>query len=110
MDEEKIIILVQGHQCLYNLQHKDYDNNLVKDNFWKEIVGELHAKGKELSAKDTALSENGRVEAGERHGMCESALKGPNLHLLAALYDTSSFIGSPHGGTGAIMAVRQQHA
>jgi hypothetical protein len=31
MYEEKLIILVQGHECLYNLQHKDYDNNLVKD-------------------------------------------------------------------------------
>jgi hypothetical protein len=27
MDEEKLIILVQGHECLYNLRHKDYDNN-----------------------------------------------------------------------------------
>jgi len=33
MDEEKVIILVQGHECLYNLQHKDYDSNLVKDYF-----------------------------------------------------------------------------
>jgi hypothetical protein len=49
MDEEKLIILVQEHKCLYNLQHKDYDNNLVKDNFWKEISGELHAQDKELS-------------------------------------------------------------
>jgi len=47
MDEEKLIILVQGHECLYNLQHKDYDNNLVKDNCWKEIAGEVHAQGKE---------------------------------------------------------------
>jgi hypothetical protein len=31
MEEEKLIILVQGHECLYNLQHKDYDNSLVKD-------------------------------------------------------------------------------
>jgi hypothetical protein len=31
MDDEKLIILVQGHECLYNLQHNDY-NNLVKDN------------------------------------------------------------------------------
>jgi len=31
----KLIILAQGHECLYNLQHKDYDNNLVKDNCWK---------------------------------------------------------------------------
>jgi hypothetical protein len=49
MDEEKLIILVQGHECLYTLQHKDYDNNLVKDNFWKEIAGELRAQNKELS-------------------------------------------------------------
>jgi hypothetical protein len=34
---------------LYNLQHKDYDNNLVKDISWKEIAGELHAQDKELS-------------------------------------------------------------
>jgi len=45
--EEKLIILVQGHECLYNLQHKDYDNSLVKDNCWKEIAGEVHAQGKE---------------------------------------------------------------
>jgi hypothetical protein len=37
MDEENLIILVQGHECLCNLQHKDYDNILVKDNSWKEI-------------------------------------------------------------------------
>jgi hypothetical protein len=48
MDGDKLIILVQGHECLYNLQHKDYDNNLVKDNFWKEIAGELHTQDKEL--------------------------------------------------------------
>jgi hypothetical protein len=48
MDEEKLIILVQGHECLYNLQHKDYDNNLVKDSSWKEIAGELRAQDKEL--------------------------------------------------------------
>jgi hypothetical protein len=44
MDEEKLIILVQGHEYLYNLQHKNYDNHLVKDNCWKEIAGELHAQ------------------------------------------------------------------
>jgi hypothetical protein len=31
MDKERLIILVQGHECLHNLQQKDYDN-LVKDN------------------------------------------------------------------------------
>jgi hypothetical protein len=49
MDEEKLIILVQGHECLYNSQHKDYDNNLVKDSSWKDIAGEFHAQDKELS-------------------------------------------------------------
>jgi hypothetical protein len=51
MDEEKLIILVQGHVCLYNLQHDDYDNNLVKDNCWKERAVELHAQDKELSRR-----------------------------------------------------------
>jgi hypothetical protein len=49
MDEEKLNILVQGHECLYNLQHKDYDNNFIKDHSWKKIAGELHAQYKELS-------------------------------------------------------------
>jgi 5'(3')-deoxyribonucleotidase len=49
MDEKKLIILVQGHECLYNLQHKQYDNNFVKDSSWKETAGELHAQDKELS-------------------------------------------------------------
>jgi hypothetical protein len=51
MDEKKLIILVQGHECLYNLQHKDYDNSLVKESSWKEIAGELHAQDKELSRR-----------------------------------------------------------
>jgi hypothetical protein len=48
MDEKKLIILVKGHECLYNLQSKVY-NNLVKDSSWKEI--ELHAQDKELSRR-----------------------------------------------------------
>jgi hypothetical protein len=73
MDEEKIIVFVQGHECLYNLQHKDY-NNLVKDNFWKEIAGELHAQDKELSRTQHCprmagtWQDRGRVAAGERQG------------------------------------------
>jgi hypothetical protein len=59
VDEEKLIILVQGHECLYNLQHKHYDNSLVKDNCWKEIAGEWLGSG--------------RGTAWERTGMCESA-------------------------------------
>jgi hypothetical protein len=63
MDEKKLFILVQEHECLYNLQHKDYDSNLVKDSSWKETAGEIHAQDKELS-RMTALSENGRVVTG----------------------------------------------
>jgi hypothetical protein len=51
MDEKELIVLVQGHGCLYNLQHKDYDDNLVKDSSWKEIAGELHAQDKEISRR-----------------------------------------------------------
>ena len=51
IDEEKLIILVQGHECLYNLQHKDCDNHLVKDNCWKEIAGEVLAEGKEQATQ-----------------------------------------------------------
>jgi hypothetical protein len=51
IDEEKLIILVQGHECLYNLWHKDYDNHLMKDNCWKEITGEVHAEGKEQATE-----------------------------------------------------------
>ena len=35
----------------YNLQHKDYDNSLVKDNCWKENAGEVHAHGKEQATQ-----------------------------------------------------------
>jgi hypothetical protein len=51
VDEEKLIILVQGHECLYNLQHKDYDNNFVKDNCWKEIAGEVYPQVKEQATQ-----------------------------------------------------------
>jgi hypothetical protein len=51
MDEKKLIILVQGHECLYNLQHRDYDNSLVKDSSWMEITGERQAQDKELSCR-----------------------------------------------------------
>jgi hypothetical protein len=37
-------MLVQGHECLCNLQHKDY-NNLVKDSSWKETAGYWQGKG-----------------------------------------------------------------
>jgi hypothetical protein len=62
MDEENLIILMQGHQFSYNLQHKDYDNSLVKDNCWKEIAGEWHG-----------MCELAFNAAWEWHCICESA-------------------------------------
>jgi hypothetical protein len=47
---------------LVYLQHKD-DNSLVKDNFWKEIAGELHAQDKELPR-----TQHCRRMAGSRQG------------------------------------------
>jgi hypothetical protein len=61
MDQEKIIILLQGHECLYNLQNRGYDNSLVKDNCWKETAGEWQGSG--------------RIAAWKRHGMCELHIK-----------------------------------
>jgi hypothetical protein len=70
MDEKKLVILVQGHECLYNLQHKYYDNNLVKYNYSNVIAEELHAQGKELSRR----TQHCRRMAGEWHGMYKSAV------------------------------------
>jgi hypothetical protein len=61
VNAEKLIILVQGHECLCNLRHK-HDNNLVKDNCCKEIAGEWRGSS--------------RFAAWERHGMSESAFTG----------------------------------
>jgi len=38
MDEEKLNVLVQELECWYNLQYEDFDNDLVKDRCWKEMV------------------------------------------------------------------------
>jgi hypothetical protein len=83
----KLIILVQRHECLYNFQHKDYDNSLVKDKCWKEIVGELPCTVGEWqgSGRVAAWERHGMCElafnvAGERHGMCESAFTV--LHII----------------------------
>jgi hypothetical protein len=51
MDEQKLIVLVRGHECLYNLQHEDYDNSLVRHNCGKEIAGEVNAQGKEQATQ-----------------------------------------------------------
>jgi hypothetical protein len=72
--EEMLIIMVQGHECLYNVQHKYYDNNLAKDNCWKEIAGEWQGSGRVVAGSRQG---NGMRMAWERHGICESALSHP---------------------------------
>jgi hypothetical protein len=59
---------VQGHECLYNLQHKDYGNNFVKDNCRKEIAGEIHAQGKEQGTQYLFTTE--KLTAGMR--LCDT--------------------------------------
>jgi hypothetical protein len=75
IDEEKLIILVQGHECLCNLQHKDYDNNLPHP-----VPGSLLSEA--YQSQTVVAGVNGTVVAGRwqgngmgRHGMCESVFK-----------------------------------
>jgi hypothetical protein len=53
MDEAKLIIWGQGHVCLYNLQQKYYDNNLVNDNCWKDTAEE---EARNLKINTTVLN------------------------------------------------------
>lgn len=46
MDDEKLIILVQNNECLFNLCRKDYSDNNLKTRLWKEIGEELGFSGK----------------------------------------------------------------
>jgi predicted transcriptional regulator len=55
MDEEKLIILVQEHECLYNLGNPNYDNNLMKDNVWKDIARHLRTTPDDCKSKWTLL-------------------------------------------------------
>jgi hypothetical protein len=65
---------MEGHECLYNLQYKHYDNNLVNDNFRKEIEGEWHGGSKVAADERHGMCESAFNTAWERHGMCESTL------------------------------------
>jgi hypothetical protein len=65
MDKEKLIILVQGHECLFNLQHNGYDISLVKDNCWKQIAGEGQGSDRVVAG---SWQGRGRVVAGSWQG------------------------------------------
>lgn len=51
MDEEKLIVLVQKQECLYNLQNKDYDNNNVKENIWKDIAVHMNSSSDDCKSR-----------------------------------------------------------
>ncbi|VEN36621.1 unnamed protein product, partial [Callosobruchus maculatus] len=51
VNEDCLIIYVQEHECLYDLKHKDYDNNLIKDNTWREIANKLKSTSEECKNK-----------------------------------------------------------
>lgn len=48
MDDEKLIIEVQKHQCLFNPKDKHYKNNLRRDNRWNEVGEAVGATGKQF--------------------------------------------------------------
>jgi hypothetical protein len=81
---------VQGHECLSNLQHKDNDNNLVKDNSWKETAGELNAQLRNFHEGHSTVREwqgNGMVSVNRPKGkqMLEQHMtKGHNLSHFAS--------------------------
>lgn len=55
MNKEILIVMVQENECLYNLQHRDYDNNAVKENIWKNIAEKLKRSTDECKSKWTLL-------------------------------------------------------
>lgn len=44
--EEQLIALVRERPCLYNLKNKNYKNEEIKRNNWREIAKELKLAGK----------------------------------------------------------------
>ena len=42
---ERLIIIVQSHDCLFNMVHKDYSNNSKKERVWDNIRKELQLSG-----------------------------------------------------------------
>jgi hypothetical protein len=46
IDAEKLIVLVQSNESLYNYKLKDYHKKNVSDKIWEKIAEELHATGK----------------------------------------------------------------
>jgi hypothetical protein len=60
---------------LVNLQHKDDDNNLVKDNCWKETGGKWQGRSRGTACEWQGVCELAFNVAGEWHGLCKLALR-----------------------------------
>lgn len=45
MDDEKLILLVQANDCIYNKYRNSYKNAEKKKNFWKHIAQQMHLPG-----------------------------------------------------------------
>lgn len=45
MDDEKLIILIQKYEELYNTADKNYCNQQRKDNCWSEISAKIGQSG-----------------------------------------------------------------
>lgn len=43
--EELLIDLIQNYEYLYNMSHKDYKNNIVKEAAWANIAAALKISG-----------------------------------------------------------------
>ena len=48
LDDEKLIIEVQKHECLFNPRNKHYKNNLRRDNKWNKVGESVGATGKQF--------------------------------------------------------------
>jgi hypothetical protein len=68
--KEKLIILMQGHECLYNLQHKDYDNLVVAAQYKTDDVLNCCISSSDISGYHADFHEgHGTVRKGQGRGM-----------------------------------------
>lgn len=46
LEDEKLVEVVAKFSCLYDLASPVYKNQLIKDNAWKEVAGQVERSGK----------------------------------------------------------------
>lgn len=45
MDDEKLIEVIRNYPVIYKLSDKNYKDNIIKDNVWKEISQSIGKNG-----------------------------------------------------------------